>query len=87
MKKWKQMIRNPQQSLSPRTLVEILGRKQVLVEHHRGILRYGTDEIVIGATFGMIQISGEGLRLCCMSREQLFVCGMVRGITLEGSNE
>lgn len=85
MRTWKQMTRAPAQALTPRTLVELLGKSRVLVEHHRGILRYGTEEIVVGATFGMIVITGSELRLCCMSREQVFISGIIASLCLEGS--
>lgn len=68
----------------PKTLVELLGRTRVLVEHHKGILGYGTEEILVGASFGMLSITGKDLRLCCMSREQLFVAGRIDGVRLEG---
>ncbi len=65
------------------TLVEVLGKRRVLVENHRGILNYGTEEICVGATFGSLRISGSELRLCCMNREQLFIVGLVESISLE----
>lgn len=65
------------------TLVEVVGDRRVLVEHHRGILVYGTQEISVGATFGVLRVSGCGLRLCCMNREQLFISGQIQSIALE----
>lgn len=65
------------------TLVEVVGNRRVLVENHRGILGYGTEEICVGATFGSLQISGSNLRLCCMNREQLFISGQIQSISLE----
>ena len=68
----------------PRTLVEIIGKQRILVEHHRGILRYGTEEIQVGTGYGSLRIKGEELRLCCMSRQQLFISGRIDNLTLEG---
>ncbi len=65
------------------TLVEIVGNRRALVENHRGILCYGTDEICVGATFGSVRFSGSDLRLCCMNREQLFISGRIQSISLE----
>lgn len=84
MKQWRQYAQQPAKAVSPRTLVEIWGKTRVLVERHRGILSYGTEEIVVGATFGMIRVTGTELRLCCMSREQLFISGKIEGVSLEG---
>lgn len=65
------------------TLVEMVGNRRVLIENHRGILGYGTEEICVGATFGCVRISGSSLRLCCMNREQLFISGQIQSISLE----
>lgn len=84
MKSWKEAVRHPGAQLQPRTLVEILGKKRVLVEHHRGILGYGTEEILVGTGYGILRICGEELRLCCMSRQQLFITGRIDQLVLEG---
>lgn len=84
MKQWKELARRPAEAVAPRTLVEIWGKTRVLVERHRGILGYGAEEIVVGATFGMIRVTGKDLRLCCMSREQLFISGTIENVRLEG---
>ncbi len=67
----------------PQTLAELLGDGRLLVEHHRGILSYGTEEILVGTTFGYLRVCGEELRLCCMSREQLWIAGSIRTIHSE----
>lgn len=84
MKAWKQAFQRPGETVNPKTLVEIWGKGRVLVEHHRGILGYGTEEIVVGATFGMLRVTGKGLRLCCMSRQQIFISGEITAVCLEG---
>lgn len=84
MKPWKEAVRRPAEQLQPRTLVEIVGKQRVLVEHHRGILGYGTEEILVGTGYGILRITGSELRLCCMSRQQLFVSGRIDALTLEG---
>lgn len=83
MRSWKQIARQSSETLTPRTLVELWGCNRVLVEHHRGIRRYGTEEIWVGATFGTVRVRGSALRLCCMSREQLFITGVIAGVELE----
>lgn len=84
MKSWKESVHNPGGQLKPRTLVEILGKSRVLVEHHRGILGYGSEEIVVGTGYGILRIAGTELRLCCMSRQQLFISGQIDRLDLEG---
>lgn len=86
MRSWKQIAQKPAEAVTPRTLVEIWGQARVLVEHHRGIRSYGTEEILVGATFGLLRVQGRNLRLCCMSREQLFISGQIEGVALEGKS-
>lgn len=85
MSAWKEMANGAKVSAGGinQTLVEIVGTGRVLIEHHRGILSYGTGEILAGASFGRVRIIGSELRLCCMSREQLFISGSIQEISLE----
>ena len=84
MKNWKKRLSMPaDSSLKPRTLAEIYGCDRLLVEHHRGILGYGTQCIRIAATYGELLVEGEDLRLCCMSRSQLVIRGRLKSVTIE----
>lgn len=85
MKKWKERLTGSGDlSLTPRTLTEIYGRERLLVEHHRGIVSYGTECIRVAATFGELVVEGSDLRLCCMSRSQMVIRGRIEGIRTEG---
>lgn len=92
MRNWKEVARSVRSRTEEAgfgggvTLVEVLGTGRVLVEHHKGILGYGDEEIIVGATFGLVCIRGKELRLCCMSREQLFIAGQIREIALDRRN-
>lgn len=68
----------------PKTLLEVLGKRRLVVEHHRGICCYAPEEISIKTTYGLLRIQGRGLTLCCMSREQLCIMGTIDTLTLEG---
>ena len=83
MKNWKERLAGPEQALTPRTLAEVYGTDRVLVEQHRGIRGYSTEQIRIGATFGLLVVEGEDLRLCCMSRSQLVIRGTIRQLRME----
>ncbi len=67
-----------------KTLAELYGKERLLVEHHRGIAGYGSECIRIGATFGFLIVEGDDLRLCCMSRTQLVICGNIHAVRMEG---
>lgn len=84
MESWMEKIRQAEAHVKEQTLVELVGRKRVLVEHHKGILGYSQQEILVGTEDGVLRIEGDHLCLCCMSREQLFISGSIRSIVLEG---
>ena len=67
-----------------KTLLEVLGKERLVIEQHRGIQCYGTEEILVRASFGQIHITGNGLVLCCMSREQLCITGTIDKVELLG---
>ncbi len=71
------------QEIRVQTLVEAVGTKRVLVEHHKGIVSYGDQEIRVASTYGVVCVQGEGLRLCCMNREQVFLSGQIKSISME----
>ena len=86
MKNWKERLSVDENGLKPRTLVELYGNERVLVEQHRGILRYGSECIRIGTSFGSLVIEGLELRLCCMSRSQLVIRGRIGCLRTEGGS-
>ena len=69
-------------SLPAQPLVELCGENRVFIENHRGICRYGTEQIDIRVRFGSICVSGIGLRLCKMTDEQLVITGKIHSIEL-----
>lgn len=85
MKNWKERIPAAPE-LKVRTLVELYGCERLLVEQHRGIVGYGSDCIRIGATFGVLEVTGENLRLCCMSPSQIVIRGDIASVRVEGGS-
>lgn len=63
-------------------LVEITGDHRVLIEHHRGVVAYGCQEICVRVKYGRISVRGSALRLARMTREQLVICGCIEGVQL-----
>lgn len=63
-------------------LVEICGERRVLIEHHRGVSRYGRDLICVRVRYGEVALRGSGLELANMTRDQLVVCGKIHSVTL-----
>ena len=63
-------------------LVEIVGEHRVLVENHRGVCAYGTEEIGIRAGYGVLYICGQHLELTRMTGQQLLITGQIEQVKL-----
>ena len=72
----------PGESLPGQCIVELMGDRRVLVEHHRGVQEYSRETIGVRVNYGVLQISGCDLELVQMTREQLIVRGTVHQLTL-----
>ena len=77
-------------SVSGVPLVEIMGDGRVLIEHHRGVVAYGCEEIRVRVCYGAVSISGRNLYLARMTGEQIVICGTIEAVQLlrhpEGRN-
>lgn len=63
-------------------LVEIGGDRRVLIENHGGVTEYGEKKICVRVKFGQLCISGCGLELARMTKEQLVISGRIDSVTL-----
>lgn len=63
-------------------LAEIAGENRVLIENHKGIVKYSCSEILTKVCFGYFRIYGKGLNVLQMTKEQLIVGGCIDGIQL-----
>lgn len=77
----------PGETLPGQVLVEIAGENRVLIEQHRGIREYSPQQISVCVHYGMVEVSGRGLELRCMSKEQLIICGQIDSVTLRRRTE
>ena len=60
--------------------LEMVGSRQLYVEHHTGILAYSDERIDANTTAGVLRITGEGLSLLAMTAEELRVGGRIHGL-------
>lgn len=73
----------PGESMPGQVLVEIAGENRVLIEHHRGVREYNNDKICVNVKFGIVQVFGENLRLCSMTKAQLIISGKIDSVALK----
>ena len=73
---------NRQELANKLPLVEVAGHNRILIENHKGVIGYSTEEIQIKVCYGRIVLTGCKLSFSQINREQLVVTGEIRGITL-----
>lgn len=71
------------ESILPQTLVEILGDSRVLIEQHRGIQAYSRESVCVRVKYGVVTVTGRGLRIQNMDRAALCVFGRIDAVQLE----
>ena len=62
--------------------IELTGNRELRMEHHKGILAYGEEEIRISGGKLEITVRGRGLELRAMNAGQLFITGTIQGVEL-----
>ena len=62
-------------------LVEMIGKRRVLIENHCGVNCYSDEKIDINSRLGMIRITGEELCLARVSRELVVIVGQIQCVT------
>lgn len=73
----------PDETLPRQMLLELCGDRRVLIENHRGVAAYGTEEICVRVPFGTVRVSGTQLRLCRMLGSQLIITGRITAIAVQ----
>jgi len=64
--------------------IELVGEEECSIETHRGLLRYGEEEIVISSVIGDLAVKGACLRIRSMNRQRIVVIGRISGVELSG---
>lgn len=63
-------------------IVEIVGEQRVLIENHCGIAGYGTNEIQIRVSFGLVCILGDNLQIARVTKEQMVIFGQINSVSI-----
>lgn len=65
-------------------LIEICGKRRILIENHFGVVCYGCHEVQIKVRFGIVRVCGVELNLNKMSKDQLVITGRIDTVDLLG---
>jgi sporulation protein YqfC len=55
--------------------LEMVGSRQLYLEHHQGILAYSDTAIDVNTCIGALRVRGRGLTLLAMTAEELRIGG------------
>ena len=66
---------------SPR--LTLCGRRNLMIENHRGILSYGDELIEVDCAGMKVNVRGDGLCLGAMDKKDMMISGRILVIELE----
>lgn len=72
----------PAEVKGDKSRVVLVGREEMLVEQHRGLIAYETDEIRFRVKGGEVKIRGRGLILAAFGAFDARVQGEIEGVEM-----
>lgn len=60
--------------------LDMVGNRQLYLEHHTGLLAYSAEQIDANTTAGVLRVRGEGLTLLAMTAEELRIGGRIDAV-------
>lgn len=73
----------PPESVGAAMRVTVSGRRQVMVEYHRGLLGYTRETVEVSGGTSRLRILGSELELQAMDRETLIIRGRIAALEYE----
>lgn len=64
--------------------LEMVGSRQLYLEHHTGILAYSQEQIDANTATGVLRVRGEGLTLLAMTAGELRIGGRIAAVEWVG---
>ena len=61
----------------------VIGKEEVTIENHKGILTFNEDEIRINSKLGPISIKGEGFEILYIATSTITISGKFASISYE----
>lgn len=63
--------------------LELTGRGELRMTNHKGILAYGTEEILVSGGAILYRVRGSELELRAMNSDELLITGQLLAVELE----
>ena len=67
--------------------LELIGSRQLYLEHHTGILAYSQDQVDANTSAGVLRIRGSDLTLLAMTAGELRIGGHIAAVEWLGAEE
>ncbi len=72
----------PAESMAAVPRLTVTGRRQALVENHKGLIAYSDDCIEIAGGHMHLRIRGAALQLVAMDQDDLLISGTISAVEL-----
>lgn len=73
----------PEDALLGAAKLTVTAGRRALIENHRGILEYGTEQIIVSTGRGKLRLQGSELKLMAMSGRELLISGRLNSVEWE----
>lgn len=60
--------------------ISLVGDMELLVENHRGLVRYTPEQVVLGVPQGRVAVGGNELVIGSLSADQVIILGKIRSV-------
>ncbi|MDO4539720.1 MAG: sporulation protein YqfC [Syntrophomonadaceae bacterium] len=60
--------------------ITMVGREEMHLENHKGIIEYGPGHLKINLNRGYLEIYGEGLEIAVLRTEEMLITGRIQDI-------
>lgn len=70
----------PAEAVSGAVRLTAVGDRRLLLEHHRGLLEYGSERIRVSTGRGSVLICGSDLSMTAMNGEELLITGRLQSL-------
>ncbi len=77
LKTMAQRLDIPEEIVANLPVTEVAGFSRITVEHHKGLLEYTGESIVLQVNIGTIHITGQALEIALMNADLVVVTGTI----------
>lgn len=64
------------------TRLELVGRRHLVIENHRGLLAFSPQEVVVSTPTGRLVVTGRGFVIEAIRPDRLRIAGLIEEVRL-----